>query len=56
MSQIAADLSDPTSPVANAVLGAANEITAAICTTTGEKPGPVCTSPGVRAGALRLGL
>jgi thiol-disulfide isomerase/thioredoxin len=56
MAQVAADLSDPTTPVAEAVLGAANEITAAVCTTTGGKPGSVCSSPGVRAGALRLGL
>jgi len=56
MDQIATDLSDPTTAVAEAVLGAANEMTAAICTTTGGRPGAVCTSPGVRAGALRLGL
>jgi hypothetical protein len=56
MEQIAADLSDPTSPVAQAVLGAANEVTAAVCATTGGKPGTVCRSSGVRAGASRLGL
>jgi hypothetical protein len=56
MSQIAADLSDATSPVAQAILGAANEITAVVCTATGQKPGPVCRSPGTRAGTVRLGL
>jgi len=56
MAEVATDLSDPTNPVAGAILGAANEISAAVCATTGGKPGPVCRSPGVRAGALRLGL
>jgi hypothetical protein len=56
MAQIASDLSQPTSPVAEAVLGAANELTAAICSATSETPRKVCRSAGVRAGALRLGL
>jgi hypothetical protein len=56
MGQIAADLSDPTSPVAEAIVGAANELTAAICATTGQQPASVCRSSGVRAGAVRLGL
>jgi Domain of unknown function (DUF929) len=56
MAQIATDLSDPTSPVAEAVIGAANELTAAVCATTNEKPTTVCRSAGVRAGAVRLGL
>jgi hypothetical protein len=56
MQQIAADLSVPTSPVAQSVLGAANSLTAGICATTGGKPGPVCRSAGVRAAAGRLGL
>jgi len=56
MGQIAADLSDPTTTVAQDVLGTANEMAAAICTTTGGKPRSVCRSSGVRAGALRLGL
>jgi hypothetical protein len=56
MGQIATDLSEPTSDVAQAVLGAADEVTAAICTTTGEAPARVCATPGVRAGATRLGL
>ena len=56
MDQIAADLSQPTSPVAVAVIGAANEITAAVCATTDQAPTKVCRSAGVRAGAARLGL
>ncbi|MGH9016507.1 MAG: DUF929 family protein [Acidimicrobiales bacterium] len=56
VNQIATDLSAPSTAVAQAVLGAANEISAAICATTGGKPGAVCSSPGVRAGAARLGL
>jgi hypothetical protein len=56
MAQIASDLSMATSPVAEAVLGAANELTAGICATTNEEPTKVCRSPGVRAGARRLGL
>jgi hypothetical protein len=56
MAQIGSDLSEPTSPVAEALLGAANELTAAICSATAETPRTVCRSLGVRAGALRLGL
>lgn len=56
MSQIATDLSDPTSPVTQAIVGAANVLTAAICHTTGGHPESVCSSSGVRAGARRLGL
>ena len=56
MEQIAGALSDPTDPGTQAVLGAANELTAAVCAVTGQQPGPVCTSAGARAGAARLGL
>jgi hypothetical protein len=49
--QIAADLHSPSSPVAQSVLGAANRITAGLCTLTGGQPGSVCTSPGVKAAA-----
>ena len=40
--QIAGDLTMPASPLTQAVLAAANEITAAICSVDGEKPGAVC--------------
>jgi hypothetical protein len=53
-SQVAADLAFPTSPVAQAVLASANEITAAICTTTGQHPGAVCHSRGVLAADAKM--
>jgi uncharacterized protein DUF929 len=53
-SQIAASLDKPSSAVAQGVNGAANVITAAICKTTGGKPGNVCSSPGVQNAAGRL--
>ena len=37
-----------------AVLGAANILTAALCTITDGQPTSVCTSSGVRAGAAQL--
>jgi hypothetical protein len=52
--QIVAALSDPSSAIARAVDGSANELTAGICRLTGGKPGSVCNSPGVRAAAARL--
>jgi hypothetical protein len=42
--QIAADLHDPSSPVAKAVLGTANYATAALCEMTGNKPATACTA------------
>jgi hypothetical protein len=56
MGKIAGELSDPTSSVGRTVLGAANELTAAICSATGQRPVNVCTSTGVRAAAIRLGI
>jgi thiol-disulfide isomerase/thioredoxin len=47
--QVAAALNDPSSKVAQAIDGAANYITAAICKMTGNKgPAGVCTSSSVR--------
>jgi thiol-disulfide isomerase/thioredoxin len=43
-SQIAADLHNPNSAVAQMVLGTANYITAAICKMTGNQPASACTS------------
>ncbi len=43
-SQVATDLSNPSSPVAKAVDGTANYITAAICKMTGNQPASACTS------------
>jgi thiol-disulfide isomerase/thioredoxin len=45
--QIGADLANPGSPVAQAIDGTANRITAAICKLTHNQPGAVCTSKAV---------
>jgi uncharacterized membrane protein/thiol-disulfide isomerase/thioredoxin len=45
--QIAAALKNPSDPIAQAILGSANHITAAICAMTHGQPGSVCTSPAV---------
>jgi hypothetical protein len=42
--QIAADLNNPASPVAKAIGGTANYITAAICKMTGDQPASACTA------------
>ena len=55
MSQIAGMLSDPKSKV-HVVLGAANELTAAICSATGQRPMKVCDNAGVREAGAALGL
>jgi Domain of unknown function (DUF929) len=47
-SAIAADLHQPSSPVAKGVLGAANYMTAVICRLTGDAPATACTA-AVRA-------
>jgi Domain of unknown function (DUF929) len=47
--QIAAKLADPTSPVAKAVDGGANILTAAICGMTGEQPSSVCDAPVIKS-------
>ncbi len=52
--QVAAALHDPSSPIAQAALGSANVMTAAICKMTGGQPGNVCTSAGVVAASAHL--
>jgi Domain of unknown function (DUF929) len=52
--QIAGDLSMPASPLTQAVVSAANEITAAICSVDGERPDAVCESRGVLAADAAL--
>ena len=52
--QIAKAITDPSSTIGKAVLGNANVLSAAICKATGDKPATVCTSPGVKAGAVAL--
>jgi Domain of unknown function (DUF929) len=49
--QVAAAMRDPSSGVARDIDGAANIITAAICTLTSGQPGGVCHSAGVKAAA-----
>jgi hypothetical protein len=53
---IAGDLAYPTSPVTQAVLTAANEITASICTVTGQKPDQVCGMHGVLEADAHMGI
>jgi hypothetical protein len=45
--QIAGDLATPAAPLTQAVVTAANEITATICAVDRQKPGAVCQSRGV---------
>jgi hypothetical protein len=52
--QIAGDLSSTASPLTQAVISAANEITASICAVDGQKPGTVCLSRGVLAADAAL--
>jgi len=52
--QIATDLKNPNNPVAQAIIGAANHITAAICKVTNGQPGNVCTSTGVTSVGGRI--
>jgi len=47
--QIAGDLSTPASPMTQAMVTAANEITATICSVDGDRPAAVCESKGVLA-------
>ena len=53
--QIAAQLSNPSSPVAQAIDGTANGITAAICNVTANQPGSVGNSSVIAAIAKTLG-
>jgi hypothetical protein len=51
-SRIASSLSDPNSAVAQNVLGAANYVTASICSMTGDQPASVCKAapiPGIES-------
>jgi hypothetical protein len=54
--QIAADLAFPTSPVTQTVMASANEITAAICTVTGQRPATVCSARGVTLADAKMGI
>jgi hypothetical protein len=52
--QIATDVASGRGPVANAVLGSANYLTAAICASSTHAP-QVCSTPGVKAALAALG-
>ncbi len=54
--QIASGLSDPTSPVTDAIIASANYQAAAFCSLTKNQPGNVCTSGGVMAARKAMGL
>jgi hypothetical protein len=54
--QIAGYLGTPAAPLTQAVVTAANEISATICAVDGQKPGAVCQSKGVQAAAELLKL
>jgi hypothetical protein len=51
---IAGGLDDATNPVTQAIVGASNYISAAVCKATKQAPSSVCMSPGVRAAAKSL--
>jgi hypothetical protein len=53
--QVVSALKDPLNPIAEAVGGTANAITAAICRTTAGQPAQVCSAPGVTAASSKLG-
>jgi hypothetical protein len=48
-SAIAAALADPTSAIGKGAIGAANALTAAICTATANQPAAVCSDPMIRS-------
>ncbi len=51
---IAKAIAEPQSPVAKAIDGEANVLTAAICAATDGRPGEVCSSPAVEKASSRL--
>lgn len=51
---IATNLSDPSTPVAQAILGASNVFSAMVCATTANQPAAVCESAGVKLAAAAL--
>ncbi|MGO9342865.1 MAG: DUF929 family protein [Acidimicrobiales bacterium] len=56
MQQIASGLQIPSSQASEALLGAADQITAAICAATGGRPASVCRTPAVVTTSENLGL
>ncbi len=56
VNQIATGLSDPKDPATQAIVAAANYLSAVICQADGQAPARVCTSTGVLAAADALGM
>jgi hypothetical protein len=54
--EIASNLTDPSNPATQAILGTSNYISAVICASTKQQPSDVCTSSGVQAAAKALKL
>ncbi len=52
--KIGKDLSNPQSPVTQAIAGSANYLTAALCLTTGNTPSGVCSSSTIQPLATKL--
>ncbi len=55
-SDVATGLSDPTSPVTQAIIASANYQTAAICSLTNNQPSNVCSSSGVMVAKTAMKL
>jgi hypothetical protein len=53
---IAAGLSNATSPITQAIITSANYQTAAICAITKDQPSNVCTSPAVKTAGKAMGI
>ena len=53
-SQVASKLKNPDDPVAQAVDGAANYVTASICKMTGNRPAAACTAAPIPAIEAKL--
>ena len=54
--QIAAALSQPSSPIAQAVIGSANVLTVGLCEQTAGQPASVCQSAGVQTARAAMGV
>jgi hypothetical protein len=52
--EIASQLADPSSKVAQQIDGAANQVTAAICLLTGNQPSAVCSAPYIQQAQTKL--
>ena len=53
---IAGDLAQAQTPAGQAIVAAANQLTAGICASTGEQPARVCATRGVKAAGAAMGL